>query len=170
MNKHIDKYRATNGERLATALGTGGFYYMSPDVIDNPTPHEFYLHEKIWNCYKNEYPFMFKGERFDTTRNETIEGYQLQEVQYHCPINLLRQTYLDKDYNILYTIIHDKALFDPQAEDHIYYTHNDHLGSASWITDNGTKPVQYLHYLPYGQLLANHTYLKYTIFSAKVAN
>ena len=128
---------------------------MSPDVIDNPTPHEFYLHEEIWNCYKNEYPFMFKGERFDTTKNETIEGYQLPEVQYHCPINLLRQTYLDKDYNILYAIIHDKALLDPQAEDHIFYTHNDHLGSASWITRYDGKPIQYIHYLPYGQLLAN---------------
>ena len=37
----------------------------------------------------------------------------------------------------------------------IYYTHNDHLGSASWITDRYAHPTQYLHYLPYGQLLAN---------------
>ena len=38
---------------------------------------------------------------------------------------------------------------------HIYYTHNDHLGSASWITRYDGKPTQYIHYLPYGQLLAN---------------
>ena len=38
---------------------------------------------------------------------------------------------------------------------HIYYTHNDHLGSASWITRYDGKPIQYIHYLPYGQLLAN---------------
>ena len=31
----------------------------------------------------------------------------------------------------------------------------DHLGSAAWITRNDGIPVQYLHYLPYGQLLAN---------------
>ena len=41
------------------------------------------------------------------------------------------------------------------AYDHIYYTHNDHLGSASWITRYDGKPIQYIHYLPYGQLLAN---------------
>ena len=44
---------------------------------------------------------------------------------------------------------------------HIYYTHNDHLGSASWITDDGTKPVQYLHYLPFGQLLTNQQLYTY---------
>lgn len=37
----------------------------------------------------------------------------------------------------------------------IFYTHGDHLGSANWITDCGRHPIQYLHYLPYGQLLAN---------------
>ena len=36
-----------------------------------------------------------------------------------------------------------------------YFTHNDHLGSASWITEIHGYPIQYLHYLPYGQLLAN---------------
>ena len=35
------------------------------------------------------------------------------------------------------------------------FYHPDHLGSASWITRADSKPVQYLHYLPYGQLLAN---------------
>ena len=36
-----------------------------------------------------------------------------------------------------------------------FFIHSDHLGSTSWITvDNGT-PVQYLHYAPYGELIAN---------------
>ena len=35
--------------------------------------------------------------------------------------------------------------------------HGDHLGSAAWITEGGGKPMQYMHYLPYGQLLANQT-------------
>ena len=37
----------------------------------------------------------------------------------------------------------------------IFFSHGDHLGSANWITDCGRHPIQYLHYLPYGQLLAN---------------
>ena len=35
------------------------------------------------------------------------------------------------------------------------FSHGDHLGSASWITDYRGMPIQYMHYLPYGQLLAN---------------
>ena len=37
----------------------------------------------------------------------------------------------------------------------IFFSHGDHLGSANWITDYKGMPIQYLHYLPYGQLLAN---------------
>ncbi len=33
----------------------------------------------------------------------------------------------------------------------IYYYHPDHLGSANWITDSDERPVEYLHYMPYGE-------------------
>ena len=33
--------------------------------------------------------------------------------------------------------------------------HGDHLGSANWITDDKGDPVQYIHYAPYGELIAN---------------
>ena len=36
------------------------------------------------------------------------------------------------------------------------FIHSDHLGSASWITDFHGEPVQYIHYAPYGELLADH--------------
>ena len=36
----------------------------------------------------------------------------------------------------------------------IYYYHTDHLGSASWIVE-GEEPVQYIHYMPYGELWVN---------------
>ena len=41
------------------------------------------------------------------------------------------------------------------GDEEIYYYHGDHLGSASWITDKSAKPIQYIHYLPYGEILAN---------------
>ena len=34
----------------------------------------------------------------------------------------------------------------------MYFYHPDHLDSASWITDHNGKPVQYLHYAPYGEI------------------
>ena len=46
--------------------------------------------------------------------------------------------------------------YDPEypASD-IYYYHSDHLGSASWITKSSGEPVQYIHYMPYGELWKN---------------
>lgn len=36
-------------------------------------------------------------------------------------------------------------------------THANHLGSASWITDKAGRPVQYIHYALYGELIDNQT-------------
>ncbi len=41
------------------------------------------------------------------------------------------------------------------GDEEIYFYHSDHLGSASWITAKNGKPIQYIHYLPYGEILAN---------------
>ena len=43
----------------------------------------------------------------------------------------------------------------------IYYTHGDHLGSANWITDIKGNPIQYIHYAPYGELIANQQTIGY---------
>ena len=49
--------------------------------------------------------------------------------------------------------------FATQAQANYAFTHSDHLGSASWITDAHGDPVQYIHYAPYGELLASqHAY------------
>ncbi|MDL2308440.1 RHS repeat-associated core domain-containing protein [Bacteroidales bacterium OttesenSCG-928-B11] len=37
---------------------------------------------------------------------------------------------------------------EPCSED---YYHTDHLGSSSWITDKDGDPVQFMHYLPFGE-------------------
>ena len=34
----------------------------------------------------------------------------------------------------------------------VYYSHSDHLGSSTWMTDDWGEPTQYLQYLPYGEL------------------
>ena len=37
----------------------------------------------------------------------------------------------------------------------LYFYHPDHLGSSSWITTVNAKPVQHLHYLPWGEDFIN---------------
>ncbi len=39
--------------------------------------------------------------------------------------------------------------------------HSDHLGSATWITDASSDVVQYLHYLPYGEIWRNQQRVGY---------
>ena len=40
-------------------------------------------------------------------------------------------------------------------EKEVYFYHGDHLGSANWITDAYGEAIQYIHYAPYGELIAN---------------
>ena len=44
---------------------------------------------------------------------------------------------------------------DTDDEPDVYFYHSDHLGSASWITEAGGKPVQHIQYLPYGEPYIN---------------
>ena len=38
------------------------------------------------------------------------------------------------------------------TDDGVFYYHPDHLGSATWITSDRGQVVQYLHYMPFGEL------------------
>jgi RHS repeat-associated protein len=48
--------------------------------------------------------------------------------------------------NMLYYLREAKG-----TEAEIYYFHPDHLGSASWITDQDGRAIQHLQYLPFGE-------------------
>lgn len=43
----------------------------------------------------------------------------------------------------------------------IYFYHSDHLGSASWITNSQGQAVQYIHYMPFGELWLNQQISRY---------
>jgi RHS repeat-associated protein len=44
-----------------------------------------------------------------------------------------------------------------QTEDLLYFTHSDHLGSSSFITDLSGEAVQHLQYLPFGESFVSQT-------------
>lgn len=60
---------------------------------------------------------------------------------------------MDNKQDILWWVMHEFCYAG--SEKYNYYRHSDHLGSANWITDQDGHAVQYLHYLPYGELLLN---------------
>lgn len=55
------------------------------------------------------------------------------------------------DSNILYPIL-SKNSTEADVVDGMYFYHSDHLGSATWITNSEGRPIEYLHYMPYGEL------------------
>ena len=129
---------------------------MSSDVIsETQTEHEYRVQRHWKDMYINEFPFEYYHVTPPVlTQNVDIYDGVLSELQYRCPVRHLRQLNISLGNINLWTVMY--GLCGPQAqEDVIYYTHGDHLGSANWITDFHGVPVQYIHYLPYGQLLAN---------------
>ena len=154
--KSYTKHYYAGSERLASSIGQGGWCSMSSDVIsETQTEHEYRV-QRHWNdMYINEFPFEYYHENPPVlTQNVDIYDGVLSELQYRCPVRHLRQLNISLGNINLWTVM--QGLCEPQAqEDVIYYTHGDHLGSANWITDYHGVPVQYIHYLPYGQLLAN---------------
>ena len=47
------------------------------------------------------------------------------------------------------------------TDDGVFYYHPDHLGSATWITSDRGQVVQYLHYMPFGELWENQQVSEY---------
>ena len=89
----------------------------------------------------------------DHTKNEDISHVPLPELQYNDP----RQTLYDINCGFktesLCSLLNNFC--NKEKDDEVFYYHPDHLGGAAWITDMSGKPVQYLHYAPYGELVAN---------------
>jgi len=148
------KHYYANSERLSTVLGEGGWFLMSKDAISDLTQDEEHDMGHAFDRYSEHFPLGLPSAVL--TKNKDIDEQVVQELQYDCPQKTLVSIDLDctMNPNALYSRMY-RNLAVNGTETNVYYTHNDHLGSASWITDRYAHPTQYLHYLPYGQLLAN---------------
>ena len=145
------KHYYLGSERIATALGEGGLR-PSPDSWDQ---REKDLVKDYWNHFKGYEPFG-AVEDYKTTNVDVADNYPT-ELQYSCPpfqLSYLQLIGSDMFSSCMNTYSNSTGL--PEST---FYTHSDHLGSASWITDSHGDPVQYIHYAPYGELLASqHAY------------
>ena len=150
------KHYYANSERLSTVLGEGGWFLMSRDAISDLTQDEEHDIGHAFERYSELFPLGLPSAVL--TKNKDIDEQVVQDLQYDCPQETLVSIDLDctMNPNALYSRMY-RNLAVNGTETNVYYTHNDHLGSASWITDRYAHPTQYLHYLPYGQLLANQS-------------
>ena len=149
------KHYYANGERLASVIGHGGWDFMVQNPIELPTSEEKEKRQMITNMYDAPYPLDHKDVYSITDHNEDIEGSEKEYLQYDCKCNQVSAISATWKPDILYLTMDANTHPNGYPEDEIYYTHSDHLGSSAWITDSYADPIQYLHYLPYGELLAN---------------
>ena len=139
------KHYYIGSERIATAIGEGGW----GNALVNKDQHDAEISTAFFKRYENDLPC----EQYQVTANHDIAGEYREEIQYNCNPKCLRYLKLNYAYDYLAKCIntYSKTL----NQEKTFFTHSDHLGSASWITYSGGYPVQYIHYAPYGELIAN---------------
>ena len=141
------KHYYLGSERIATALGEGGLK-STPEYWNQ---REEDLVQDFGNHFKGYEPFG-TVEDYKTT-NVDVADNGPYELQYGCPPFQL--SYLQLIGSDMFSSCMNTYSNSTGRPESTFFTHSDHLGSASWITDGLGNPVQYIHYAPYGEFLAN---------------
>ncbi len=85
-----------------------------------------------------------------------IDGDMYDELQWQCTEeDLAWNIEMQCDSNILLPILSKDTSHLDNRVSGIYYYHPDHLGSATWITNSARKAVQFIHYMPFGEMWYN---------------
>ncbi len=145
------KYYYAGGNRIASKIGTGGFEKMQQlctldqsltadanTLFDNILQHAV----NTTNPPTDEYPV------------EVCNGYNVSNELLHSQLLdfYINSLNLNFTQNNLLQQFRQNLTGGTEA---VYYFHSDHLGSASWITNNTGLPVQHLLYLPFGEHFVN---------------
>ena len=157
--KTYTKHYYAGTERLATVIGMGGFADLV-QPIDQLSQREEELISSFYSYYKNNDPFRYDGNLSKHTKTTDINKEQHSEIEYQCESVVLYSLDLLVQKDILFHAIAANELAN-EAEQEIFFSHGDHLGSAHWITDLNAAPIQYIHYAPYGELVENQTIVGY---------
>ncbi len=119
-DQQYTKHYFIETERIASKIG-GGF-----GMVDNPVDQYFAIAP-------------LEGSLEDHSDN----------LQQHIINSFSCSANVELGAEIILRGIEDFADLD-DAEEELYFTHSDHLGSSSFITDASGEAVQHLQYLPFG--------------------
>ena len=149
--KQYTKHYYIGSEKIATMIGDGGILLKT-----NHLSNEQRSLIKDGFCRTFE-PTAFQ---YDKTTNIDIQGMHTYQLEYKCGCIEQVDLYLKSIYPMLEPMM--KMWQNSNGcKNEIYYTHSNHLGSANWITDVKGNPIQYIHYAPYGELIANQQTIGY---------
>lgn len=152
-SKNYTKHYFAGHERIATSEGNGHWIHSKP-VEPFITDHDFYISSHAFGSF-DHYP-LGKEEIGRPTSNVDIHSQSHDIIQY-CDSSLVLAS-INLQYHELLKKTMGYYTTNQDGNEEIYFYHGNHLGSASWITERHGDPIQYIHYLPYGEILANqHT-------------
>jgi RHS repeat-associated protein len=145
------KYYYAGGNRIASKIGTGGFGKMTRlCTLDQSLSYNTnLLFDNVIQQIVS--PINQPNDEFPVN---VCGGYSVATELLADPLPdfYISQTNLNFTQNNLLQQFRQNLAGGTEAS---YYFHSDHLGSASWITNNAGLPVQHLQYLPFGELFAN---------------
>ena len=159
-SKGYTKHYYAGTERIATVIGTGGFDDMVTTIDKLSSPHDQDIVKTFYSYYQNYDPFFYQKIVSQPEKTEDISGKTSPDLDYQCtPTELVMVDILNPQDILLKSI----SVYEQSngLEKDVYFYHGDHLGSASWITDYIGAPIQYIHYAPYGELIANQQMIGY---------
>ena len=144
------KHYYLGSERIATAIGEGGW----ANAIDTMTTREVLTMKNYRDYFREPFPL---GKALESQiTNVDITNHQLNVLQYQCAPRYLEDVFIEYWPDIMEKNIYYFQVPSGDSEK-MFFTHNNHLGSASWITDGYGLPTQYIHYAPYGELIDNQS-------------
>ena len=149
--KQYTKHYYAGTEKIATMIGDGGLL-LAANHISNE--QRSLIKDGFYRSFE---PTAFQYEK---TPNIDIEGKYQSQLEYACGYIDQANLYLMSNFPMLEPMMHIWQNSNG-CRNEIYYTHGDHLGSANWITDIKGNPIQYIHYAPYGELIANQQTIGY---------
>ena len=152
--KGYTKHYYAGTERLATVIGQGGFKDVTYPT-DKFLPYEKNIVASFYSRYLSTYdPFYYHGTLGNLVKTTDIHGDPNPDLQYQCKPTVLEFVDVLNQSDMLLKSISSNEHINNDEKEKFFY-HGDYLGSASWITDYQGNPAQYIHYAPYGELIAD---------------
>ena len=154
------KHYYAGTERLATVIGGGGLGEIGNPVDGLHSQHDLDIISSFHSRYSDYDPFEHENNLSEPVGTVGIDGTSNPRLDYTCSPIVLTDLDVLTHQNILLEAIEQNAP-TMTLEQNVYFYHGDHLGSANWITNAGGMPIQYIHYAPYGELIANQQTVGY---------
>lgn len=143
------KHYYNGSQRIASRLG--GYWDVGDPSID--AEDELARADSLWQNTTTIIEPDYQDMEGDYQYIQA-DGSNLPIVSYGPYISSIRGLHGE---DMLWTVFGGHSHEDDggMTDDGVFYYHSDHLGSATWITSDRGLAVQYLHYMPFGELWEN---------------